>query len=112
MARSSRAIEELSPAAKAQLARLGANIDAAIRTRETYSSFADRVGITRLTLRKLINGEPGIPLGILVAVLDALGLIDQLSSVAAPEHDSLGQSLRLYGQKQKPDTGKHMSNDF
>jgi len=100
----------LAPAARAALARLGEDIGIAIKTREPYTRFAERVGINRVTLRKLVNGDPGVSLGTVVAVLDTLGMLDHLSSVATPENDHLGQSLRL--QRVKPDVGMSMDTDF
>jgi len=110
MSRPSRAIKELSPSAQSELKRLGEDIAIAIKTRETYVSFAERVGVTRTTLRKILQGDPNIPLGMLVAVLDALGLLDHLREVARPENDHLGQSLRLH--RSEPDVGPRMNTDF
>jgi transcriptional regulator with XRE-family HTH domain len=104
MPRPSKAVTELSLNAKSRMALLGSHIDSAIKARGSYQDFAERVGVSRGTLRKLINGSPGVPLGIFVAVLDALALVEHLDAVAAPENDPLGQSLRL-----NPSVGK---NDF
>lgn len=90
-ARQTQAADELSPAARAVLARLGQDVWAAIKVREIYQAFAKRVGVNRTTLRKLVNGEPGASLGTL-AVLDTLDILDHLDEVAAPEKDSLGQA--------------------
>ena len=106
----SQATRELSPAAKNAIARLGADIGVAIKTREPYSRFAERIGVSRVTLRNLINGEPGTSLGTVVAVLDTLGMLDHLNSVAIPEKDQIGQSLRLH--RAKPDVGLSMNTDF
>ena len=97
MARQSQAADELSPAAHAALTRLG-------------QAFAKRVGVSRTTLRKLINGDPGVSIGTLISVLDTLGLLNHLDDVAAPEKDALGQSLRL--QRGKQDVGLNMNTDF
>lgn len=110
MPRNSQATCELSPAARANLARLGRDIGIAIKTREPYSRFAERVGVSRPTLRKLISGDPGVSVGTIVAVLDTLGMLDHLHRVAAPENDQVGQSLRL--QRHRPDEGLSMNTDF
>jgi hypothetical protein len=110
MPRKSQASQELSPAARAALTRLGEDIGVAIKTREPYARFAERVGINRVTLRKLVNGDPGVSLGTFVAVLDALRLLDHIENVAMPENDPLGQSLRL--GRAKPDVGLNMNTDF
>lgn len=85
----------LSEPAKEVLRDIGRNIEIAIDSRETRSAFAERVGVTRETIRKLCQGKPGLDWGIFVAALDALGLLDHLADVGQPEKDELGQSLRL-----------------
>lgn len=110
MPRKSQAAQELSPAARAALVRLGEDIGIAIKTRESYTRFSQRMGINRVTLRKLVNGDPGVSLGTIVAVLDTLGMLDHLSRVATPEKDQVGQSLRL--QRARPDVGLSMNTDF
>ncbi|MDQ2077560.1 helix-turn-helix domain-containing protein [Marinimicrobium sp. ABcell2] len=110
MPRPSTLARELSPTAGAELQRLGADIGAAIKVRENYQDFADRIGVSRATVRKIVNGDPGVSLGTFVGALDALGLLDHLRGVAAPERDSLGQSLRL--QPKRTDVGFSMDRDF
>jgi len=110
MPTSSKLDRALSPSAEAELRRLGADIAAAIKVRETYQGFADRIGVSRTTLRKLIGGDPGVSLGTLVGALDALGLLDHLQEVATPARDSLGLALRL--QSKAPDVGLSMDRDF
>lgn len=95
MGRKTKAIEELSGNATGTLTRLGDNIAVAIKSRETMVSFAERIGVNRDTLRKLTNGDPSTQIGVLVATLDALGIVDHLNLVADPANDTLGQSLRL-----------------
>lgn len=95
MPRHSLAITQLSPSAQSRLTLIGQHVDIAVKTRETYQAFSHRVGISRASLRKIIQGDPSIPFGMVVAVLDALGLVDHLDEVAAPERDNLGQSLRV-----------------
>ncbi|TVZ38924.1 hypothetical protein P886_3308 [Alteromonadaceae bacterium 2753L.S.0a.02] len=85
----------LSEVASQMLKTLGQNMEAAIQSRESKSAFADRIGVSRETIRKMCQGKPGLDWGIWVASLDALGLLNHLSEVAAPEKDALGQSIRL-----------------
>jgi len=80
---------QLSPPAKNGIVIMGARIGRAIKRRETYSAFAQRVGISRPTLRRLVNGESGVDWAIVVACLDALGFLGQLNDIADPKNDPL-----------------------
>ncbi len=109
MPRYSKAITELSLDAKATASTIGANLRLAIKSREDLQGFAQRIGVNRATLGKLLNGDPSIQVGVLLAALDSLGLLDHLEGVAAPEKDQLGQSIRL-GSVQSPKVD--LSGDF
>lgn len=91
----SKAIVELSPAAYGALTALGDNLRYAIKSRENLQDFAQRIGVGRNTLRKLLNGDPSVQVGVLVAALDAIGLLDHMEGMASPERDEVGRSLRL-----------------
>ncbi len=109
MGRKTKAIEELSGNAVDTLKRLGESISVAIESRESKRSFAERIGVSRDTLRKLTTGDPSMQIGVLVASLDALGLLDHLDAVAEPANDKLGQSIRIG----RVSSGKHtLDNDF
>lgn len=73
------------------LGRLGANIELAIKRRRLRrSDVAEKAGISLPTLRKMVQGDPGVRIGAYVSVLDALTLLGDLSRVAAPEQDEIG----------------------
>jgi transcriptional regulator with XRE-family HTH domain len=54
---------------------------------------AERASISRTTLSKVEKGDPGVSLGIFATVLFVLGLIDRLSDLADPGHDTVGREL-------------------
>jgi len=85
----------LSEPACELLQELGKNLEIAIDTRESKMAFAQRVGVSRETIRKMCQGKPGLDWGVLIASLDALGLLDHLRDVGTPEKDQLGQSIRV-----------------
>jgi transcriptional regulator with XRE-family HTH domain len=84
------------PAAGVQraLRKLGKDIhDARKRRRLPMSVLAERAFTSRTTLQRIEAGDHGVGIGIYAAVLQALGLLDELASVADVSRDSVGQSL-------------------
>lgn len=75
------------------LAHLGENIKLARKRRNyTQALISERTGLSRLTIRKIENGDPTVSLGHYVAVLGVLGLVDDLLQVASD--DALGRKLQ------------------
>lgn len=73
---------------------LGENIRIArIKRRLPQALVAERAGISVNTLSKLENGDPGIAVGNVAAVLQALGFEDPLSSLADAGSDEAGLLL-------------------
>lgn len=76
------------------LLQLGANIRGArLRRRLPQSVVAERSGISLNTLSKIENGDAGVAVGNIAAVLNALGLLPLLSALAAPAEDEAGLLL-------------------
>jgi len=74
------------------LTRLGKQIRIARKRRAiTMEEMASRMFVTRKTLWRLENGDPGVTLGILASALWVLGLEKELAGVAQPEHDEIGK---------------------
>ena len=87
------------------LAQLGENIKLAYKRRGyTQSQLSERTGLSRLTVRKIEQGDPKVSIGHYVAVLSILGLAEDFAQVACD--DELGrklQDIKLLGkQKRKP----------
>lgn len=81
------------PVAQRELVGLGENIRLArLRRGLTAGLVAERAGMARDTLRALEQGDPGVSLGSLANVLQALGLSSSLSVLAAD--DVLGRKLQ------------------
>jgi len=75
------------------LAQLGENIKLARKRRNyTQSLISERTGLSRLTIRKIENGDAKVSLGHYVAVLSVLGLVEDLAKVASD--DELGRKLQ------------------
>ena len=83
------------------LAQLGENIKLACKRRGyTQVLISERTGLSRLTIRKIENGDPTVSIGHYVAVLGVLGLTDDFAKVA--RDDELGrklQDIKLIGKK-------------
>ena len=73
---------------------LGSNMRTArLRRRLPQSVVAERAGISLNTLSKIENGDCGVAIGNVAAVLQALGLGTPLSDVAAAGLDETGLLL-------------------
>ena len=72
---------------------LGENIKLARKRRKlTQQIISDRTGISRVTLRKIENGEPTVSIGHYLSVLGVLSLAEDLAKVA--QDDELGRKLQ------------------
>ena len=89
------------PNHKRLLVQLGENIKLACKRRGyTQTLLSERTGLSRVTIRKIENGEPAVSIGHYVAVLGVLGLAGDFAKVALD--DELGrklQDIKLLGKK-------------
>jgi len=88
-----RTIPPLLPKLSRLLAQVGSNLKQA-RLRRSYSAeiVAERSGITRRTLQRVEHGDPAVALGIYARVMQALGLVEDLTGLA--RDDKLGRRLQ------------------
>ena len=90
--------QSLPPEATALISQLGERIRIARKRRAiTMEDMASRMFITRKTLARLENGDPGVSLAVFVAALWVLGLEKDLLQIAAPDQDKVG----LYRERQR-----------
>lgn len=76
------------------LRKLGADIkDARLRRRIPTALMAERAGITRPTLQKIEEGDPGVLMGTYATVLFVLGMTGRLEELADARHDATGLAL-------------------
>jgi len=72
---------------------LGENIKLACKRRKiTQKLMADRTGLSRLTVRKIENGDPSVSIGHYVNVLAVLDLAEDFEKIALD--DELGRKLQ------------------
>ena len=55
----------------------------------TVDQLAERASITRGTLRRVENGDPGVGLGEFLTVVRALGQLDALTAALEPGRDDV-----------------------
>lgn len=79
---------------KRALAKIGQDIRSArLRRRITTTTMAERAFITRMTLRKVEQGNAGVALGIYATVMFVLGLTPRLADLADARSDEVGLQL-------------------
>jgi transcriptional regulator with XRE-family HTH domain len=101
------------------LRKLGSDIrDARRRRRIPTTILAERARISRVTLRKVEQGEPTVSLGIYARVLFVLGVVDRLADLVDAGSDEVGLSLeeerlpqRVRRPRQGPSEGPQGSAD-
>ena len=76
------------------LTKLGSDIrDARRRRRIQTTVMADRLQISRPTLRKLEQGDPSVGMAAYATALYVLGMVQRLADLADIAHDPVGQQL-------------------
>ena len=94
MAKNSRSLSSLPPEPAHAVAQLGEYIRVARKRRGmTLDDMASRMFVTRKTLARLENGDPGVSLAVLASALWVLGFEKDLKEVALPEKDKVGNYL-------------------
>lgn len=95
------------------LVAAGDNLALARRRRKlSTSSMAERAGISKKTLYRLEQGDPGVSWGAVVRVLNILNLLPELNKALDTTNDALGLVLmnkavakRIRVRKTNPDSG-------
>lgn len=83
------------PSVLRSLKELGEGIAVARRTRRiSAEDFSKQMGVSRATLHRLENGDPGCSLNTLASALNALGRLDLLSELISEEKDDIGMMVR------------------
>ena len=99
----------LFPKQQVILSTLGENIKLARKRRKlTQVQINERTGISRVTIRKIENGDAGVAIGHYLAVLAVLNLADDLAKVA--QDDEFGRRLqdaKLLGKVRKSNRSRY-----
>lgn len=79
------------PSVARGLEKLGADIAHARRSRRlTSEELAERMGVSRGTVRRLEGGDPGVALNTLAMALVSLGMLDRLVDLVDQATDDIG----------------------
>ena len=82
------------PATRRAIRKLGEDIRTArLRRNLSMEIVANRAATSRPTLSRIEKGDPAVSIGIVAAVLQALGLLDGLANVADSSQDQTGLEL-------------------
>ncbi len=88
--------ETIPSSVASALARLGRNISVARTRRGIHrGELAKRIGVARLTLVRVEQGNPNTAIASYFAALWALGLEREFDDLASPDRDEEGKTLQL-----------------
>ena len=92
-------MQELNANSTQALINLGQNIETARRIRGlNQKEICQQAGITPQTYRRLIQGDPGISLGVLLSVCQVMGVESMLSQMIDPGVDADNIGVPTKGQ--------------
>lgn len=92
MSKNTKARKALSPSDQRAVEELGERIRVARKRRgQTLEDLANRMLVSSRTLWRLETGDPGVSIGVLVSALSCMGLESDLSRLADPGTDDIGQ---------------------
>lgn len=95
------------------LKRLGADLRTArLRRNLTIAEMAEKIGTGARAVADAEHGKASTGIAVYAALLWALGLLDQLAEVAAPERDEEGQTLALARERGRARPKAELNNDF
>jgi hypothetical protein len=88
MPKTGRALLQLPPATAATIEKLGADLAVArLRRKESLKTWAQRMGVSVPTLRRLEACDQRVYIGIVATALWLIQRYGELGTIAAPEHD-------------------------
>jgi transcriptional regulator with XRE-family HTH domain len=95
------------------LRTLGANIRTArLRRGLSAKDLGNKIGVDRRTVADAEKGKPSAAVAVYAALLWALGMIDQLSTLADPATDEEGRTLALAREPKRARRQEVLDNDF
>ena len=103
MSRGSKSVLLIPEQVRRSLANLGESLAIArVRRKQSQRDWANRIGVSIPTLIKMERGDPSVGMSVYATALWIMGKSSELGSLAAPESDLRGATLRnqrLPGQR-------------
>lgn len=95
------------------LKTLGANLRTArLRRNLTLEDIAQKIGVRRAVVADAEKGKPSTAIAVYMAILWALGLLELMATIAAPESDAEGQTLALAGERTRARAKTGLDDEF
>lgn len=95
------------------LKTLGANLRTArLRRGLSAQELANKIGVGRDTVSDAERGKPSTAIAVYLAMLWALGLIDQMAPIADPAEDKEGLALAMGRERKRARAKETLDNDF
>ncbi len=95
------------------LKTLGANLRVArLRRNLSLQEISEKIGVSRRVVADAERGKPSTGVAVYVALLWALGLVEQLADVASPASDEEGMTLSLARERSRGGRRSGPDNDF
>ena len=86
--------ETLCPKNQLRLQELGERLRLARQRRQwTQRELAAKAGISEGTLKKIEAGNPRVPVGFWLQLMDLFAIADELEQLALPENDRIGTAM-------------------
>lgn len=86
--------EALTPRNQLRLQELGARFRLARQRRQwTQKDLAAKAGISEGTLKKVEAGNPRVPLGFWLQLMDIFAMADEIEQLMWPENDRVGAAM-------------------
>jgi len=113
MPRLSKIAESPPAAVEDALKRLGSNIRRArLRRKIRLEDLAERIGVSRFALADAEKGKPTTSVVVYAGALWALGLLEDMRTVADPDRDAEGKALERIRSPKKAHPTRALDNDF
>ncbi len=113
MPRRSKIAESPPAAVEDALERLGRNIRTArVRRKLPQDELARRIGVSRFVVADIEKGKPGTGMAAYLGALWALGLLEDMRTVADPDHDEEGKTLERARRPKTAGPPRTLSDEF
>lgn len=86
--------ETMAGKSRMRLVELGERFKLARQRRQwTQKVLASKTGVSEGTIKKIEAGNPRVPIGFWVQLLDVFALAEELDLLAQPDHDRIGSAM-------------------